>query len=422
MGSLWAVNNPYELFVESFPIRALSLRIAVVTETFPPEVNGVAMTLGRIVDGLLQRGHAVQVIRPRQPKEASPDAREGLDEFLSVGVPVPSYGDLRFGLPAKNRLVKLWSERRPDIVHVVTEGPLGWSAVAAARALQLPITSSFHTNFHSYSQHYGIGLLKKPIDAYLKKLHNKTQATLVPTRAMAAELQARGYHNVGMMSRGVATEQFRPERRSQDLRSSWGAKPDTLVLLHVGRLAKEKNISLVIAAFRAIQARVPDTKMVFVGDGPLRRQLETSCPQAIFCGVRKGEELAAYYASGDMFIFPSLTETFGNVVPEALASGLAVVSFDNAAAKELITHAMNGVLVENTDDLNFVDAAVQLALDRAQLNRLRLAAPASVAHIGWDAVYDAFVQTLTGVVEQHGRPFSAVGQTPRVAPISQPSA
>jgi hypothetical protein len=144
------VNNPYELFVESFAVRAPSLRIAIVTETFPPEVNGVAMTLGRIVDGLLQRGHAIQIVRPRQAKEANLDSRVGLDEVLSRGVPVPAYGDLRFGLPSKTRLIKLWSEKRPDIVHVVTEGPLGWSAVAAARALQLPVTSSFHTNFHDF--------------------------------------------------------------------------------------------------------------------------------------------------------------------------------------------------------------------------------------------------------------------------------
>jgi glycosyltransferase involved in cell wall biosynthesis len=416
------VNNPHELLVESFATRAPSLRIAIVTETFPPEVNGVAMTLGRIVDGLLQRGHAVQVVRPRQAKELNPVTRTGLDEVLSAGVPVPAYGELRFGLPSKNRLVKLWSEKRPDIVHVVTEGPLGWSAVAAARALQLPVTSSFHTNFQSYSQHYGIGLLQKPIEGYLKKLHNRTQATLVPTRAMVAELQSRGYNNVTLMSRGVATDQFRPDKRSQVLRASWGVEPGTLVAVHVGRLAKEKNIALVISAFRAIQARVPGAKMVFVGDGPLRKQVELSCPEAIFAGVRKGEELAMHYASGDLFLFPSLTETFGNVVPEALASGLAVLSYAHAAAKELITHGSNGVLVTNTEELDFIDAAVALAMDPAKLARVRQAAPASVAHVGWDAVYDSFVETLSGVLERHGRHFSTTGQPGRAIPLSQPNA
>jgi glycosyltransferase involved in cell wall biosynthesis len=416
------VNNTDELLIESYATRAPSLRIAVVTETFPPEVNGVAMTLGRIVEGLLQRGHAVQVVRPRQANETSTHARHGLDEVLSAGIPVPAYGELRFGLPSKNRLIRLWSEKRPDIVHVVTEGPLGWSAVAAARKLQLPITSSFHTNFHSYSQHYGIGLLKKSIEGYLKKLHNRTQATLVPTRAMVSELQARGYSNVGLMSRGVAIEQFSPSKRSESLRHSWGVSPDDLVVLHVGRMAKEKNIALVIAAFRAIQSRNPRAKLVFVGDGPMRKQMGDACPDAIFCGVRKGEDLAAHYASGDLFLFPSLTETFGNVVPEAMASGLAVLSFAHAAAKELILHGQNGLLVTTTDELDFVNAAVCAATDRHTLDRVRVAAAPSVAHLAWDAVFDGFVETLSGVLERHGRQFTAQASGLRPNPLNPSSA
>ena len=151
MPSLGHVKTSDDLLIESFAPQQSSLRVAVVTETFPPEVNGVAMTLGWLVNGLLQKGHSVQVVRPRQSREQSVVQHEGLDEVLSKGVPLPAYGELRFGMPSKNRLLKLWGERRPDIVHVVTEGPLGWSAVAAARKLQLPITSSFHTNFQSYS-------------------------------------------------------------------------------------------------------------------------------------------------------------------------------------------------------------------------------------------------------------------------------
>lgn len=420
--SLNGVNNPQELSIESYARRAPSLRIAIVTETFPPEVNGVAMTLGRIVDGLLQRGHAVQVVRPRQAQEKSSESRTGLDEVLSTGVPVPAYGELRFGLPSKSRLLKLWGENRPDVVHVVTEGPLGWSAVAAARAMQLPVTSSFHTNFQSYSQHYGIGLLQKPIESYLKKLHNRTQATLVPTRAMVADLQSRGYNNVTLMSRGVATDLFHPEKRSRALRATWGAQLDTLVALHVGRLAKEKNIALVIAAFRAVQAQVPAAKLVFVGAGPLRKQVELSCPEAIFVGVRKGEDLAMHYASGDLFLFPSLTETFGNVVPEALASGLAVLSFAHAAAKELITNEVNGVLVNNSEELAFIESAVALAQDPTKMARIRGAAPASVAHVGWDAVYDKFVETLSSVLERHGKHFCPSIKALHANPISRPSA
>jgi glycosyltransferase involved in cell wall biosynthesis len=405
------VKGADDLLVESFASKPASLRIAVVTETFAPEVNGVAMTLGRVVDGLLQRGHAVQVVRPRQGQESSAP-RAGLDQVLSHGIPVPSYGSLRFGLPSKGRLVKLWGETRPDIVHVVTEGPLGWSAVAAARKLHLPLTSSFHTNFHSYSQHYGMGLLKSPIESYLRKLHNRTQATMVPTRALQQELQGRGYDNVSVVSRGVDTARFNPARRSAALRSSWGAQAQDPVLLLVGRLAKEKNVQLVLTAFAAIRASQPRARLVLVGDGPLRRVLQEACPEAHFAGVRQHDELAAHYASADLFLFPSLTETFGNVVPEALASGLAVLSYANAAAQELIVDGHNGVLIPNGDERAFVDAALALALDRERQQQLRAQAAHSVSFLAWSAVCESFEAVLREVLARHGRLFSAAGNAP----------
>jgi glycosyltransferase involved in cell wall biosynthesis len=411
------VNIPNDLVVESFSARLPSLRISIVTETFPPEVNGVAMTLGRIVEGLMQRGNIVQVVRPRQSREGH-EPREGLDEVLSGGIPVPTYGELRFGLPAKSRLVKLWTERRPDIVHVVTEGPLGWSAVAAARKLHLPVTSSFHTNFQSYTQHYGIGLLKSPIENYLRKLHNRTQATMVPTRAMVNELTLRGYENVALVSRGVAIELFHPSRRTQALRASWGAQPDDLVVMLVGRLAKEKNVGLVVAAYRAIQAKLPRARLVFVGDGPLRKPLQEACPEAHFAGVRRQEDLAAHYASADLFLFPSLTETFGNVVPEALASGLAVVSYAHAAAQELMANDENGVLVSAGDELAFVYAAVELASDPQRIERLRKRAPASVAHLAWSAVCGRFEEVMRDVLGRQ----AAVSKAGEVAILTAGSA
>ena len=168
-------------------------------------------------------------------------------------------------------------------------------------------------------------------------------------------------------------------------------------------------MSLVVSAFHAIRARLPSAKLVFVGDGPLRKPLEESCPEAIFAGVRKGEDLAAHYASADLFLFPSLTETFGNVVPEALASGLAVLSYASAAAKELIVTGQNGVLVPAGDELAFVNASVELALDAPGIARMRAACPASIAHLGWEAIYDTFVDTLNAVLERHGRQFTSVG-------------
>ena len=416
------MKNAEEIIVESFTAHPASLRLALVTETFPPEVNGVAMTLGNLVKGLLARGHSAQIVRPRQAREEAQAHRVGFDEVLAKGIPIPNYPDLRFGLLSENRLIQLWRQKRPDIVHVATEGPLGWSAVTAARKLQLPVISSFHTNFHQYSRHYGMGLLKMPIEAYLKKLHNRTLATLAPTQDVARMLQSHGYRNVSVLSRGVAMEQFTPELRSTALRASWGAGDTDVVVLHVGRLAKEKNVNVVLTAFAAIQSRLPTAKLVFVGDGPLRKSLQEACPQAIFAGIKTGSELAAHYASGDVFLFPSLTDTFGNVVPEALASGLAVLSYAVAAAANLITPGRNGALVQPGEELDFIHTAVDLAVDSDKRTALRRVAPASVAHMSWMAVADNFITTLRAVMERHDSQISAAFRPLPAASANQPSA
>jgi len=212
------------LFVfQEFPATASSLRVAVVTETYPPEVNGVAMTLARIVDGLQRRNHRIQLIRPRQHATEIPALNVHLEEILSRGVPIPRYQELRIGLPTKQALFRLWSLKRPGIVHIATEGPLGWSPLVAAIKLKLPVSTGFHTNFHSYSKRYGVGFLKKPIAAYLRKFHNKAQATLVPTEDLRRELAASGFENLRVVSRGVDTRLFSPARRSAQLRRDWGA-------------------------------------------------------------------------------------------------------------------------------------------------------------------------------------------------------
>jgi len=392
-----------------FAARSLTkpLRIALVTETYPPEINGVAMTLGRMVEGLLRRGHSVQLVRPRQATDETanePASAKGVDEILVRGLPIPGYSGLKFGLPAKGRLVRLWWEARPDLVHVVTEGPLGWSAVAAARKLKLPVTSDFHTNFHSYCRHYGLGWLQSPMSAYLRKLHNHSSATLVPTQTLARNLDGEGYRNLAVVSRGVDIDLFNPGRRSIALRAIWGVAPDSLVVIYVGRLAPEKNLPVVLDAFAAIRAKRPDARLLLVGDGPMRGSLQTSCPDAIFAGMRTGNDLAAHYASADLFLFASLTETFGNVTSEALASGLAVLAYDCAAAADLIIDGSNGRTVPPGDAAAFVSAALALACDPKKSRQMRSRSARSVAHLDWELIHDRFEQTLAGAVGMHDKP------------------
>jgi glycosyltransferase involved in cell wall biosynthesis len=370
------------------------LRIAFVTETYPPEVNGVANTAARFVEGLRERRHEIELVRPRQNQEDRSTEVKGFRQVLVGGLPIPRYPGLRMGLPCARRLVNLWTHCRPDVVHLVTEGPLGWSALQAARRLDLPVTSDFRTNFHAYSRHYGIGWLQKPIAAYLRMFHNRTRLTLVPTEAMRRDLAARGFGNLRVVSRGVDTGLFTSARRSEALRASWGAAPRGLVILHVGRLAPEKNLEPVIASFERIRQTEPQVKLVFVGDGPARENLQARCPDAIFAGMRTGVDLATHYASGDMFLFPSLTETFGNVTVEAMASGLAIVAYDYAAAAAHLAHGRNGVLVGYDDTAEFVRLAVALARDPARVREFGMRARQSAENLAWDCVVEKFETML----------------------------
>lgn len=370
------------------------LRVAIVTETYPPEVNGVAMTIGRMLQGLLRRGFDIQLVRPRQHALDAAQSTTRLQEVLVRGVPLPRYYGLRAGLPAARTLRRLWQGKRPDVVHVVTEGPLGNSALAAARRLGIPASSDFHTNFHSYSRHYGFGLLQPVIAGYLRRFHNRTACTFVPTRELQGQLEAERYRDLLVVARGVDTALFNPSRRSAELRSSWGVSNGQLVAIHVGRLAPEKNLPLVLTAFDQIKLCVPSARLVLVGDGPQRAELQRRHPEHIFAGMRHGVDLASHYASGDLFMFPSLTETFGNVTVEAMASGLAVVAYDYAAAREHIVHGESGQLAPVGDSAAFVRLAAELALDDGLKARLRRNARRAAERIDWDEVVDGFALAL----------------------------
>lgn len=383
--------------------KKLRLRIAMVTETFPPEVNGVAMTLGRMVEGLLARGHSIQMVRPRQSEGDVPRQEEHFQETLGPGVPIPRYGGLRFGLPLQSRLCQLWSRQRPDLVHVATEGPLGWSAVAAARKLKLPVTSDFHTNFDHYSRHYGFGWLKRPVAGYLKRFHNRTAATFVPTAEMAQELGRQGYVNLQVLARGVDRKLFDPARRSEALRREWGLGPDDLAVLVVSRLAPEKNLPLALRAFQAIQSVRPDARLILVGDGPARKSLAQGCPRTHFAGMRTGEDLASHYASGDLFLFPSLTETFGNVTLEAMSSGLPVVAYRCAAAGEVIEDGQSGLLAPPGHEDAFIAAARRLAAEPELRRQLGPAARERVAPIDWERIHERLETAFLHVVRRHQR-------------------
>lgn len=379
-----SIDSP--IVLEDYPATRPSLRIAVVTETWPPEVNGVAMTLAKLVQGLSHRNHDVQLIRPRQTKTDSPMSDASLEEVLMRGMPIPRYPELKLGLPSKKTLVKTWTLRRPDVVHIATEGPLGWSALQAAKVLKLPVTSDFRTNFQSYSKHYGVGWLRKPIVAYLRKFHNATACTMVPTRELMRTLSQNGFANLKVVSRGVDTKLFSIAKRDTSLRSSWGATDDTKVLISVGRMAPEKNLDQVLKTYDALKSTGQAFKLVMVGDGPLKEQFQKRYPEIIFPGMLSQTNLATYYASSDLFIFPSQTETFGNVTLEALASGIPVLAFDCAAARDWVQTGVNGWLIAENNPEGFAAQAVTVFKSKDLLDQITQSTRQQVVQLDWDQI------------------------------------
>lgn len=369
------------------------MRIALVTETYPPEVNGVAMTNQRLVRGLLGKGHHVLLIKPRRA-DALASEHSSLKIHEVFGIPIPNYAGLKLGLPRPGELEQLFEQAQPDIVHVATEGPLGFSSLRAARKLGIPVSSTFHTNFQDYCADYGAAFAARGMMAYLRWFHNKCALTTVPDPSLIQRLEQDGVERLEMLGRGADTVLFNPAKRDSALRRSWGADATTPVAIYVGRMAAEKDIPLSLEAWAAARANRPDLKMLVVGDGPVRKKLERQWPEVHFAGMRYDEDLARHYASADVFIFGSTSETFGNVVIEAMASELAVLTYDYAAGKQFVHSGTNGYLVPLGNRPAFIQCAQQMLRSPAELEPIRRAARITAEGYPWTTTIDRFARLL----------------------------
>jgi len=376
------------------------VNLLIVTETFPPEINGVARTLKEVVDGLTALGHRIALVTPAQREKPAlhPD-----NQLLEVkGLPLPGYPGLQFGVPAGQRLRQLLVERSIDAAYIATEGPLGYSALRACEALSVPALSGMHTNFHQYSSHYGAGLLAPVLLRHLRRFHNRLAGTLVPTQAMADAMANEGFERLHVWPRGVHTDLFTPRRRDDELRRQWGLAAGDVAVLYVGRIAPEKSIDTAFKAFAQIRRDLPGARMILVGSGPAEPRLRAAHPDAVFVGPQVGESLARHYASGDLFLFPSQTETFGNVTLEAMASGLPVVSYDLAAAHELIDHGRNGLLADPTSEAGFIGQVVRAAGDSALRRSLAGHARETALQQAWQTLIARLEKLFLAVTRERG--------------------
>ncbi|WP_130803367.1 glycosyltransferase family 4 protein [Acinetobacter ihumii] len=377
------------------------LKIAIVTETWPPEINGVALSLLQLCKGLQQQGHKILLVRPQQKincDEFSPNK-----ECLVMSQALPKYPGLQFGWPQYLKVSKAFTAFAPDVVHIVTEGPLGLTALHAARSRSIPVSSGFHSPFQDFSRFFDLAFLLKPIQNYLRWFHNSTDMTCVPSHDAEKALRSFGIQcPLKVVGRGVDTEKFSPQYRCEKLREKWGVTDNTTVMLYVGRLSPEKEIELLIETHSAMQRmQQRHYKLVIVGDGPDRARLESlvKCNNVEFTGSLTGKNLAAAYASADVFVFASQVETFGNVVLEAMASGLPVVAYDYACAGQYVEQQVSGWLSPLGQVNHFIQSLYQLPA-RQQLRRMGLQAAQHVKQSGWQQPVYEMEQALYQVVKE----------------------
>jgi len=388
------------------PVRADGLRLALFTDTYTPQMNGVARTLERLARTIAARGGAVRVVTV-----ADPDARDARDargvhdaDGAAVGVerwpsvPFWAYPQLRVAPLMVNRAAAVIDEWRPTLVHAATEFGVGLAGMFAARAAGVPLVSSYHTHFRAYLEFYRLGALGPVFWPLFRGIHNMGARTFAPSAVVARELAALRFHNLRVWTRGVDPSLFDSSFRSAAMRARLGARHERdVVVLYVGRLAREKGIDVLARAWR-LAAASPGVRFAVVGDGPAEAEFRAAAPEGTcFMGRLTGRALSEAYASADLFAFPSVTETFGNVVLEAMASGLAVVAPDVGATTEYAT-AETAQLFRGGDATSLAEAIGLLVHDAPLRAGLVSRSRALAARMTWEAVFDQLLTDYREVV------------------------
>ncbi|MGV3512351.1 MAG: glycosyltransferase family 4 protein [Novosphingobium sp.] len=350
------------------------MRIAICTDAWHPQVNGVVRTLAATVERLIARGYEVELVTPSQ--------------FLTM--PLPGYSEIRLAMLPRFGTRRTLSDFAPDVVHIATEGPIGWSARSWCKANGVPFTSAFHTRFPEYAA-VRTGLKPERFWPVMRRFHGASRAVLVSTNTLAQELAGKGVPQTRLWTRGIDRELFHPHH---DPLPELANLPRP-IMLNVGRVAVEKNLE----AF--LQADVPGTKVV-VGDGPALARLREQFPDAVFLGSRHGVDLARAYAAADVFVFPSRTDTFGLVMIEALACGLPVAAYPVPGPLDVIGRNGHGPLGDLPMQIGALDEDLAIAIDKA-LRCDRLGAAIHGARQNWDRATDQFLEAVSDAVQSKAR-------------------
>ncbi len=369
------------------------MRVALITETFLPNVNGVVTTLCRLLEHLARVGHEALLFAP----EGAPSTYAGAQIVSLAGQPLAFYPELQLTLPQIGFTREI-QRFQPNLIHLAGPAMLGTTGRYLGARFRVPLVSAYHTDFPAYTTHYGIGWLRNVTYAYLRWVHNGCALTLCPSSATIADLRKHGFRRLRLWSRGVDTQHFHPAQRRAAFRQQMGVGPDEVMLLYVGRLASEKRVTLLADALDRLQG----VRLVLVGDGPARTMLEQRLAgkPASFAGYLRGSALAEAYASADAFAFPSDTETFGQVIQEAMASSLPVIAARAGGAIDLVQEGKTGLLFTPGNAAELRNCIEQLVADTTLRTALGQAGRAAAERRSWHSVMDELTDHYERVLKR----------------------
>jgi glycosyltransferase involved in cell wall biosynthesis len=368
-------------------LSAAGVRLALFCDSYLPQLNGVSLLLERLVQAVQDRGGAVRVYTTSDPAVAEAD-----DVRRWPSVAFWAYPEHRLAMPLQPRVRRELRRWGATLVHAASPFGLGLAARGAARVLGLPFVTSYHTNWSAYSKYYLRGTLSKAAWPYLRWFHNAGVRTYCPTRAVQRELAARGFQRTAIWSRGVDHSAFSPSFRSQPLRDRLGVTDDMVLAIYVGRLGPEKGLGVGLAGIQAVMRAAPGrVKLAVAGDGPYEAEARDRAPAGtVFLGRLTGRELSEFYASADIFLFPSETDTFGNVLLEAMASGLSVVGADVGPTRELLGDK-GGLTFQPGDSASLANRILELVSSPERRRVLARHAVAAAREYTWDRVFDDLI-------------------------------
>ena len=352
-----------------------TLSILIVAETFLPVVNGVTNSVLRVAEHMVGRGHTVRIVAPGP----GPDRYENVPVFRSRSLGVPGYGGLRFGVGGL-AFEQAIDVGRPDVLHIAAPATLGARALTRARQLGIPTVAIYQTDLAGFASRYHLGAARGSIWKFVVGVHDKADLTLAPSTAAVWDLRRRGVSNVVRWMRGVDLDRFNPVHRDMNLRRALAPNGE-IIVGYVGRLAREKQVDRLAAT-----SRMPNVKVVIVGDGPLDQRLRRAMPNATFVGFKSGADLGRYYASLDVFVHTGVDETFCQAVQEALASGIPVVAPAVGGPLDLVQHDVNGYLWTEQSPVSLEGAIEELVHHPMKRERLAANARPSVARRSWETV------------------------------------